>query len=117
MSLSNILATIETDVLNIVQTAEAKAENWFKSFSPVVEADVQQAWTQFKPVIMGLIVGVEQIAVNALVPGSGVVLDKLGAAVSGLIAAAASEGVTIAKGTATTVIQQAVASIGNAKPQ
>lgn len=114
MSLATVLATIETDVLNIVQGSEAKAETWFKSFTPVVEADVEAAWTQFKPVIMGLIVGVEQIGLTALAPGSGVIFDKLGAAVSGLIAAAASQGVTIAKATATTVIQQAVTSIGNA---
>ena len=112
MSLSTILTTIETDVANIVKTAEGDAATWFKSFTPVLEADVAAAWNQFKPVIMGLIVGVEQIGVSALASGSGVTFDKLAAAAGGLIAAAASQGVTIAKGTATTVIQQAVSSIG-----
>lgn len=112
MSLSTILTTIETDVASIVKTAEASAETWFKSFTPVAEADVAAAWTQFKPVVMGLIVGVEQIGLQALATGTS--FDKLGAATSGLIAAAASQGVTIAKATAATVIQQAVNSIGAA---
>lgn len=112
MSLTTALQTIETDVLGIVQSAESKAETWFSSFTPVAEADVTAAWTQFKPVIMGLIVGVEQIGLTAL--SAGTPFDKLAAAAGGLIAAAATQGVTIAKGTAATVIQQAVASIGNA---
>ena len=112
MSLATIFDTIETDVLNFVQSAEAKAETWFKTFTPVVEADVAAAWTQFKPVILGLIVGLEQAAIPAIAAGTG--FDKLGAAVAGLIAAAGAQGVTIAKTTATTVIQQAVTSLGNA---
>jgi hypothetical protein len=114
MSLSTILTTIETDVTNVVHAAEAKAETWFQSFTPVLEADVAAAWKQFQPLAMGLIVGLEQVALGALVPGA--TFDKLGAAVEGLIAGAASQGVTIAKGVATTVIQQAVTSIGNALP-
>jgi hypothetical protein len=112
MSLANIFATIETDILNVVQTAEAKAESWFKTFTPVVEADVEAAWTQFKPVILGLIVGIEQAGLQTLAAGTGI--DKLSAVVGGLIAAAASQGVTIGKATAVTVVQQAVTSLGNA---
>lgn len=110
MSLSSVLITIETDVGNIVKTAEAAGETWFKSFTPVLETDVEAAWTQFKPVIMGLIAGLEQVGVQAL--ASGTTFDKLAAAATGLVAAAATQGVTIAKSTATTVIQQAVSSIG-----
>jgi hypothetical protein len=110
MSLTSILTTIETDVGTIVKEAEAKAETWFASFTPVLEADVSAAWTQFKPIVMGLIVGLEQVGVQAI--ASGTTFDKLAAAASGLIAAAASQGVTIAKTTATTVVQQAVSSIG-----
>lgn len=112
MSLAIVLSTIETDVTNMVKAAEAKAETWFQSFTPVVEADVEAAWTQFKPVAMGLIVGFEQAALQGL--ASGTTFNKLEAAATGLIAAAASQGVTIAKATATTVIQQAVNSIGGA---
>lgn len=112
MSLSTVFDTIETDVLNIVHSAEAKAETWFKGFTPVLEADAAAAWTQFKPVIMGLIAGVEQIGLTAL--ASGTPFNKLGAAVEGLVAAAAVQGVTMAKATAATVIQQAVTSLGNA---
>lgn len=112
MSLATVLGTIETDVANFVKAAEAKAQTWFKSLTPVVEADVEAAWTQFKPVVMGLIVGVEQVGLQAL--ASGTPFNKLEAAASGLIAAAASQGVTIGKATAATVIQQAVSSIGGA---
>jgi hypothetical protein len=112
MSIASVLDTIETDVLNMVHAAEAKAETWFKSFTPVVEADVTAAWTQFKPVIIGLIVAIEQAAIPALAAGTG--FDKLGAVVEGLIAAAGASGITIARGVATTVVQQAVTSLGNA---
>lgn len=110
MSLATVLSTIETDVVAIVQKAEAAGETWFKSFTPVLESDVEAAWTQFKPVVMGLIVGVEQIGLQALASGTG--FDKLAAAAAGLVAAAASQGVTITKSTAATVMQQAVTSIG-----
>lgn len=112
MSLVSVLEAIETDVLNIVHSAEAKAETWFKSFKPVLEQDVHDAWVQFKPVIIGLITAVEQVALTALVGGTP--FNKLTAVVEGLIAAAASQGIVIARGTATTVVQQAVTSIGNA---
>lgn len=112
MSLITVLETIETDVLNIVHSAEAKAETWFKSFAPVLEADVAAAWTQFKPIIIGLITAVEQVGLTAL--AGGVPFNKLAAVVEGLIAAAASQGVAIGRGTATTVVQHAVTSIGNA---
>jgi len=112
MSLNSIFDTIETDVLNMVHSAEAKAETWFVTFTPVVEADVAAAWTQFKPIVVGLIVAIEQAAIPALVGGIGI--DKLAIVVQGLIAAAGSQGVTLAKSVATTVVQQAVNSLGNA---
>jgi len=112
MSLATVLETIETDVLNMVHSAEAKAESWFKSFTPVLEADVQAAWTQFKPVVIGLIVAIENAALPVIAGATPI--NKLGAVVEGLIAAAGSQGVTLARGVATTVVQQAVNSLGNA---
>ena len=114
MSLATILGTIETDVLNIVHSAEAKAETWFTTFTPVIEADVAAAWTQFKPLVIALIVAIEQAAIPAIAGTTGI--DKLAVVVEGLIAGAASQGVTIAKSVATTIVQQAVTSIGNAAP-
>lgn len=114
MSLITALEKIETDVLNYVQSEEGKIVNWWKTFSPVVEADVAAAWTAYKPEILGAIAAVEQIGLTILLPGSGVTFDKLGAAVAAAGASLAAKGVTVGKGVLATVIQQAVASLGNA---
>lgn len=114
MSLVSALETIETDILNYVHSEESKIANWWKSFSPVAEADVAAAWAAYKPEILGAIAAVEQIGLTILLPGSGVTFDKLGAAVAAAGASLAAKGVTVGRGVLATVIQHAVTSLGNA---
>lgn len=115
MSLASVLETVETDVLNYVHSEEGKIVNWWKTFSPVAEADVAAAWKAYKPEILGAIAAVEQIGLSILLPGSTVTFDKLGAAVAAAGATLAAKGVTVGKGVLATVIQQVVASLGNAQ--
>jgi len=112
MSISTFLQTVETDVMSFVQAEVAKGENWVKSFTPVVEADLQSAWSAYKPEILGAIASVEQIGVTILLQGGS--FDKLGAAVAGAGAALQAKGVSVAKSVLATLIQQAVTSLGNA---
>lgn len=114
MSISTFLETVETDVLNYVHSEEGKIAAWWSTFTPVAEADLQAAWTAYKPQILGAIAAVEQIGLTMLVPGGTVAFDKLGAAVAAAGATLAAQGVTVAKTVLSTLVQQAVTSLGNA---
>lgn len=113
MTIASFLETVETDVLNYAEAEIAKGEAWVKSFTPVAEADLQAAWTSYKPQILGAIAAVEQIGLTILLPGSTVAFDKLGAAVAAAGATLAAQGVTVAKTVLSTLIQQAVNGLGN----
>lgn len=122
MSIGTFFDTVETDVLNIIHSTEASISKdisageraigaWWKTFTPVVEKDLQDAWTQFKPEIMMAIAMVEQIGLTYVTGGA--TFDKLGAAVAAAGAALATKGVSLGKGVLATLIQQAVVSLGN----
>lgn len=111
MSLASLVTTIETDVADFVHKEIAAGEKWMHSFTPVLEADATQVWTQFKPIILGLIAAAEQVGLQYAT--GGIPLNKLGMVVTGLVAAAGTQGIKVAEATAATVVQQAVTSIAN----
>ena len=109
MSLSNVIAEIETFVLNEVKSVETSAEKWWQGFEPVLESDLSKFWNAVKPIALDLVIGLAQAAISG--PA------KMAAVSAALVATAEAQGITASKTMADTVVQQLVASLGAAKPQ
>lgn len=105
---ATILESIETFVLNEVQSVEAKAATWWKGFEPIVEADFNAFVTAMKPVAFALVTGLAQAALEG--PA------KLALASTTLLAVAKAQGINASSTMANTLVQQLVASLSLNKP-
>lgn len=108
MSVSTILESVETFVLNEVQLVENKAAAWWAGFEPVVEADFNAFVTAMKPVAFALVTGLAEAALGG--PA------KLSLASTALLAVAKSQSITATSTMANLLVQQIVTSLSLNKP-
>lgn len=107
MSISTILADLETYVVADVKQAETAAAAWWKGFEPILESDFSAFVAAVKPIAVNLVVALAETALSG--PA------KLATVSAALVATAEAQGLKATTTMANTVVQQVVASISTAK--